>query len=139
MAGLSKNGKSSPHCWVREVSTQFAQQFVSAVTAPPIVGCVVWSLGFLLITFFLHFFMSWTSSLSISSSAISASTFHIFLHTDMTISSQSTTSNDSCDKLNSNQFSQFLTCYSVFHTTHPSNQHMITHRALQHNPGQPTM
>ena len=24
-------------------STQFAQQFVTAVTAPPIVGCVVWS------------------------------------------------------------------------------------------------
>ena len=27
----------------QEVSTQFAQQFVSAVTAPPLVGCVVWS------------------------------------------------------------------------------------------------
>ena len=25
------------------VSTQFAQQFLSAVTAPPLVGCVVWS------------------------------------------------------------------------------------------------
>ena len=31
------------HCWGREVSTQFAQQLVSAVTAPPLVGCVVWS------------------------------------------------------------------------------------------------
>ena len=29
----------------REVSTQFALQFVSAVTAPPLVGCVVWSLS----------------------------------------------------------------------------------------------
>ena len=27
----------------REGSTQFAQQFLSAVTAPPLVGCVVWS------------------------------------------------------------------------------------------------
>ena len=38
-----KNGKSGPHCWGREGSTQFAQQFLSAVTAPPLVGCVVWS------------------------------------------------------------------------------------------------
>ena len=28
---------------LREGSTQFAQQFLSAVTAPPLVGCVVWS------------------------------------------------------------------------------------------------
>ena len=27
----------------RQVSTQFAQQSVTAVTAPPLVGCVVWS------------------------------------------------------------------------------------------------
>ena len=27
----------------REVSTQFVQQFVTAVTAPPLVGCIVWS------------------------------------------------------------------------------------------------
>ena len=27
----------------REVSTQFTQQFVSPVTTPPLVGCVVWS------------------------------------------------------------------------------------------------
>ena len=39
-----KDGKSGPHCWGREISTQFAQQFVSTVTAPPHVGCVVWSL-----------------------------------------------------------------------------------------------
>ena len=32
-----KNGKSGPHYWGREVSTQF----VSAVTAPPLVCCVV--------------------------------------------------------------------------------------------------
>ena len=39
-----KNGKSGPHCWGRGGSTQFAQQFEFAVTAPPLVGCVVWSL-----------------------------------------------------------------------------------------------
>ena len=33
-----KPGKSGPHCWGMEVSTQFAQQFISAVTAPPLVG-----------------------------------------------------------------------------------------------------
>ena len=38
-----KASKSGPHCWGREGSTQFAQQFESAVTAPPLVGCVVWS------------------------------------------------------------------------------------------------
>ena len=39
----AKNGKSGPHCWWQEDATQFAQQFVTAVTAPPLVGCVVWS------------------------------------------------------------------------------------------------
>ena len=39
-----KNGKSGPHCWGRGGSTQFAQQLEFAVTAPPLVGCVVWSL-----------------------------------------------------------------------------------------------
>ena len=48
-----KNGKSGPHCWGREGSTQFAQQFLSAVTAPPLVGCVVWSLFFNVICFVL--------------------------------------------------------------------------------------
>ena len=38
-----KNGKSCPHCWGRGGSTQFAQQFEFAVTALPLVGCVVWS------------------------------------------------------------------------------------------------
>ena len=38
-----KNGKSGSHCWGRGGSTQFAQQLESAVTAPPLVGCVVWS------------------------------------------------------------------------------------------------
>ena len=38
-----KNGKSGPHCWGRGGSTQFAHQFESAVTAPPLVGCVVWN------------------------------------------------------------------------------------------------
>ena len=39
-----KNGKSGPHCWGRGGSTQFAQQLETTVTAPPLVGCVVWSL-----------------------------------------------------------------------------------------------
>ena len=40
-----KNSKSGSHCWGREVSTQFAQQFAkTAETAPPLVGCIVWSL-----------------------------------------------------------------------------------------------
>ena len=39
-----KNGKSGPHCWGRGGLTQFAQQLASAVTAPQLVGCVVWSL-----------------------------------------------------------------------------------------------
>ena len=39
-----KNGKSGPHCWGRGGSTQFAQQLVTTVTAPPLVGWVVWSL-----------------------------------------------------------------------------------------------
>ena len=40
-----KNGKSCPHCWDRGGSTQFAQQLESAVTSPPFVGCVVWSVS----------------------------------------------------------------------------------------------
>ena len=36
--------KSGPHCCGREGSTQFVQHLVSAVTDPPLVGCVVWSL-----------------------------------------------------------------------------------------------
>ena len=39
-----KNGKSGPHCWGLGGSTKFAQQLEFAVTAPPLVGCVVWSL-----------------------------------------------------------------------------------------------
>ena len=42
--GSSASHPVSPHCLGRVVSTQFAQQFVSAVTAPPLVGCVIWSL-----------------------------------------------------------------------------------------------
>ena len=38
-----KNGKSGPHCWWWKCSTQFTQQVLFAVTAPPLVGCVVWS------------------------------------------------------------------------------------------------
>ena len=38
-----ENGKSVPHFCVREVSTQYVQQIVAAVTAPPLVGRVVWS------------------------------------------------------------------------------------------------
>ena len=36
--------KSVPYCWRREVLTQFARQFVTAMTAQPLVGCVVCSL-----------------------------------------------------------------------------------------------
>ena len=38
-----KNCKSIPHCWGQGGSTQFAQQLESAVTAPLLVDCVVWS------------------------------------------------------------------------------------------------
>ena len=92
-------------------------------------------LYFLFITFFLYFFLSWTSSLSISSFAISDSILYnhvllglptgllLQLYTPyisspsphhMSIPSQSTISNDSCHRLNSNQPSQFFTCPSVF-------------------------
>ena len=39
----TNNGKSGSHCCGPEISTQFAQQFVTAVTALPLVCCVVWS------------------------------------------------------------------------------------------------
>ena len=39
-----KNGKSGPHYWGRGGSTQFAHQLETTVTAPPLVGCVVWSM-----------------------------------------------------------------------------------------------
>ena len=39
-----KNGKPGPYCWGRGGSTQSAQQLEFAVTATPLVGCVVWSL-----------------------------------------------------------------------------------------------
>ena len=106
-------------------------------------------LDFLFITFtnLLHLLLSWTSSLSISSSAISTSTLfnHVFLGLPtgllpstlysihfftqssssfliihMSIPSQSTTSNESCDRLNSNQPSQFFICYSVSMRYHTS-------------------
>ena len=38
----AQNGKSGPHFWVQGGSTQFAQQLESAVTATPLVGCVIW-------------------------------------------------------------------------------------------------
>ena len=104
---------------------------------------------FITFTFLLHLLLSWTSSLSISSLAISASTLckHVFLGLPAgllpstlysihfftqssspflitcPIPSHSTTSNESCDRLNSNQPSQFFSCYSVFQwdTTHLSN------------------
>ena len=107
-----------------------------------IIGCYyrfvvrfpIW-LDFLFITFRLHFFLSWMSSLSISSSDISASTFsnHVFLFvfqpvfflqlwsqyifspSYMSIPSQSTTSIF--------LLSQFFTRLFVFHgnATNPSN------------------
>ena len=39
----AQNGKLGSHCWGRGGSTQFAQQLEITVTAPPLVGCVVWS------------------------------------------------------------------------------------------------
>ena len=38
-----KKDKSGPHWWGRGDSTQSARHLESAVTAPPLVGCVVWS------------------------------------------------------------------------------------------------
>ena len=38
-----KNGRSGPHCWGQGGSTQFVHQLEFAVTALPLVGCVVWS------------------------------------------------------------------------------------------------
>ena len=38
-----KTVNRAPHCWGRGGSTQFAQQLETTVTAPPLVGCVVWS------------------------------------------------------------------------------------------------
>ena len=40
----SASHPEGPHCCGRGGSTQFAQRLESAVTAPPLVGCVVWSL-----------------------------------------------------------------------------------------------
>ena len=39
-----KTVNRAPHRWGRGGSTQFAQQLESAVTVPPLVGCVVWSI-----------------------------------------------------------------------------------------------
>ena len=50
-----KKGKSGPHYWGREVSTQFAQQFVTAVTTPPLVCYVVWSHLFIIIITILYY------------------------------------------------------------------------------------
>ena len=85
-----------------------------------------------------HFFLLWMSSLSLSSSSISAFTFsnHVFLGLTngllpsstyifqpvhiiypplMSIPSQPATSNKSCKRLNSYKISQFLTSPSVFY------------------------
>ena len=45
------------------------------------------------------------------------------LHHHMSLLSQPSTSNDSCDRLNSNKFFLFFTHLSIFHgnSTHPSN------------------
>ena len=93
-----------------------------------------------------HFFLSWTSSLSILSSVVSASTLsnHVLLTSTLYISvlvtfphhmaipSQSTNSNNSCDRLNFNQPYQFFTCHvSQGNTTHPSN-HLLFQTLTQH-------
>ena len=41
---LQKKRQIGPPLLGRKVSTQFAQQFATAVTDPPLVGCAVWSL-----------------------------------------------------------------------------------------------
>ena len=46
-----KHGKLVPHGGGREVLTQFAWQFITTVTAPMLVGCVVWSLSYIFILF----------------------------------------------------------------------------------------
>ena len=100
----------------------------------------IW-LYFLFITFRLHVFLSWMYFLLISCSVVSAFTFpnHVFLglptnllpstlisidfspslyitfHNNMFIPSHTTTSNDRCDRFNSNKLSQFVTSRSVFH------------------------
>ena len=60
-SGMPKNDKSGPHCWGRGGSTQFTQQLESAVTAPPLVGCVVWSPN-------ISSFLPFTISINLSSS-----------------------------------------------------------------------
>ena len=40
---IPSDDESEPHYWGREVSIQVAQKFVTAVTDPPLVGCVAWS------------------------------------------------------------------------------------------------
>ena len=102
------------------------------VTYYQFIVCFPTGLDFLSITFFLHFFLSWTTSLSISISAMPFYSlypcsswssylssafnpiFHTFLHPilitfrhHMSIPSLPTTSNDSCDRLSSNQLSQW--------------------------------
>ena len=39
---VNKAVNRGPHYWGREVLEQFAQLFVTAVTATPLVSCVVW-------------------------------------------------------------------------------------------------
>ena len=108
--------------------------------------CFPIGLDFLFIKFLLQFFLSWMSILVIYSSPISVYAFsnhvflglatglrstlisihfspslHNFLH-HVSKSSQSTTSDNSCDRFNSYQVYQFFPSH-VFHVdaTHPSN------------------
>ena len=102
-------------------------------------------LDFLFITFFLHFFMSWTSPLSISISTDSTLSNHVLLGIrlqhytpyisspsphHMSIPSQPTISNDSGVRY-LQLTSQFFTC-PVFHgnTTHPSNHPTSSRKGL---------
>ena len=54
-----KTVNRAPIAWGRGGSTQFAQQLESAVTAPPLVGCVVWS--HFLTVFVIFIFLNFTS------------------------------------------------------------------------------
>ena len=70
-----KTVNRGPHCWRRGGSTQFAQHLESAVTAPPLVGCVVWSL--LAISLQCSFIIFLCSASSYSCAAFASYTFII--------------------------------------------------------------
>ena len=99
-------------------------------------------LNYLSITFLLHSCLSWTFVKSAISASLSSnwssglnSTPYISSPSPhhMSIPSQSTTSNDSCDRLNSNQPSQFFTCpVWRYHTSGQSSASLLFQTLTQH-------